>query len=74
MARDGTMCGIGLLNPNEQLLAHDRGELVAIKGLLGERGEERGHSGFPTVENVPIPQSAETSSSPSLPWGGERTG
>jgi uncharacterized protein YuzE len=39
MAPDGTVCGIELLNANEQLRAGDNGTLVVINEALGERRE-----------------------------------
>jgi uncharacterized protein YuzE len=35
----GTVCGIELLNANEQLVAGDDGKLVFVNQLNGERGE-----------------------------------
>ncbi len=35
----GTVCGIELLNANEQLTAGDDGKLVFVNQLNGERGE-----------------------------------
>jgi uncharacterized protein YuzE len=35
----GTVCGIELLNANEQLVAGDDGKLVFVNQLNGEQGE-----------------------------------
>ena len=35
----GAVCGIELLNANEQLIAGDDGKLVFVNDLSGERGE-----------------------------------
>ena len=37
VAPDGTVCGIELLNANEQLWADDEGGLVVVNEALGER-------------------------------------
>ncbi len=39
MAPDGTICGIELLNANEQLQRGDMGKLLVINEATGERGE-----------------------------------
>ena len=39
LAPDGTVCGIELLNANEQLQGSDDGILVVINEALGERRE-----------------------------------
>jgi uncharacterized protein YuzE len=35
----GAVCGIELLNANEQLVAGDDGKLIFVNDLSGERGE-----------------------------------
>lgn len=35
----GAVCGIELLNANEQLVAGDEGKLVFVNSVNGERGE-----------------------------------
>jgi uncharacterized protein YuzE len=37
----GAVCGIELLNANEQLIAGDDGKLVFVNQLSGEKGELR---------------------------------
>ncbi len=39
IAPDGTVCGIELLNANEQLQREDMGELIVINEETGERTE-----------------------------------
>jgi len=39
IAPDGTVCGIELLNANEQLRAADNGSLVVVNEAVGDRRE-----------------------------------
>ena len=39
MAPDGTIYGIELLNANEQIFKHDKGKLLLINAVTGEKAE-----------------------------------